>query len=343
MDLVNKSLNSLGLEISPTKTQLFDYNLTNKIKFDLFGFTFLYVPYSKIAQGGIIKRSDIVHNKQLRIHKISNTGGTHLIYPSTKSFAKIKELVKNSIKELKHRPVFEVILKVNSIIRGWVNYFAWSLASRRLSQLEHFVFKLFKKSLINKFRKRGIYRINWVMKEFFLCNTDANTKSLKSPYKRRWHLHAKYPTTQNNKKRFKDVIWLLLPTKMYRIVPISDNALSPKVRIVPYYIIPEEYNKNQVKLVDKRIINSDYKKKLYLLQKGICPHCHLSLDLNQFNNIETSFWLIEDQLEIHHIKPIAVGNTLSSTEHQFFNKIDNLVLLHKECHYEITYSNQFTI
>jgi len=40
--------------------------------------------------------------------------------------------------------------------------------------------------------------------------------------------------------------------------------------------------------------------------------------------------------EIHHIIPIAVGKESGPIGHAQSNKLKNLQLLHKECHFEIT-------
>jgi hypothetical protein len=335
---IEQCLNKIGLNLSLAKTQLLYYNILNKIKFDLLGFTFLYVPYNKIKKSGILTSSSTINKKTKKAITINNTGGTHLIYPSEKSFKNIKLKVKTIIKELNHLTVFEVVRNLNLILKGWINYFAWSLASKRLSQLDHYIFKIFKKQLIKKFRKRGIFRIKWVMNEFFLCSTDKNdAKNIKSPYLRKWHLHVKYPETQNNQKRLKDMLWLLLCTKTYKIIPISDNALSPRVRKLPYYFATTNYINSHLKILASRMNSFDYKKQLYLKQKGICPECNSPLFLQEFNSENNLTWLNEEYLELHHVKPIAVGNKLSKKEHMLYNKKENLVLLHKECHYNLTY------
>lgn len=119
--LISSAFLTIGLEISQFKTQLFHYDLYNKVKFDLFGFTFYYLPYGKHKKGGIIARSDVLNKKSL---KSNTTGGSHFIYPSNKSFNKIKFAVKSEIETLRHKTIFEVIRNVNSIIGSWVNYFA---------------------------------------------------------------------------------------------------------------------------------------------------------------------------------------------------------------------------
>jgi hypothetical protein len=114
---VKDSLKLVGLEISDSKTQVMIYRSNERIKFNYFGFTFLYIPKNKVRIGGIITRDGY------RDERISMKGtGTHLIYPSRESYKKIK--IKETINELKHSTVIKVINKVNPIIRGWVGYFA---------------------------------------------------------------------------------------------------------------------------------------------------------------------------------------------------------------------------
>lgn len=66
-------------------------------------------------------------------------------------------------------------------------------------------------------------------------------------------------------------------------------------------------------------INNNLKGKLYKSQKGICPVCSYTIDLN---TIMYSFKPV-----IHHKMPISKGGSRGS--------MSNLVLIHKGCHMEV--------
>jgi len=110
--LITRALSTIGLEESQYHTQLYHYDLYNKIKFDLFGFTFLYIPYSKHKKGGIFSRSGVFNLKS------KTTRGSLFLYPSNMSFNKIKSAIKSEIQTLRHKTVFEVIRNVNNLLRS---------------------------------------------------------------------------------------------------------------------------------------------------------------------------------------------------------------------------------
>jgi 5-methylcytosine-specific restriction endonuclease McrA len=83
----------------------------------------------------------------------------------------------------------------------------------------------------------------------------------------------------------------------------------------------------------------NYKEKLFIKQKGICPHCNLALA----NSDKNDFYLdiFGNSLEIHHKNEIAKMQKISKNAHKASNLLNNLVLLHKACHLEITLKSDF--
>jgi 5-methylcytosine-specific restriction endonuclease McrA len=175
-----------------------------------------------------------------------------------------------------------------------------------------------------------------------ICNTKKiKDVSVVSPFGRRWQVHVKLLANKDNKKRFKKVLYLHLATKCWKVSQISKCILGSKVRVKPYYIAKQEYIKMQVALTRSRAISKDFKSMLFIKQEGICTECSLPLDLYVFSQNETTRLEYYDssQIEIHHVKPIAEGNRLGGKIHKEYNDFNNLVLLHKDCHYNITYNH----
>lgn len=177
-----------------------------------------------------------------------------------------------------------------------------------------------------------------------LCNTKKiKDVSVVSPYGRRWHVHVKLLQSQDNKKRFKKVLFLNLASKIWKIILIISNIIPPKLKFTPYYIDPGAYIDFQVQITKKRINNSDYRRLLFIKQRGICCHCSTPLVSNEYNlvndDIVDSILDLDSQTEIHHVTSIAVGMSAGLKKHVQLNKLENLQLLHKDCHSEITFNS----
>ena len=331
---VSDRLKSVGLELAIAKSQIFKYKNSNieKIKFNYLGFTFLYVPNKHIKKGGIITRNDSTTVRK------KNLEGTHLVYPSSKFYSNVKIKAKTILKKLKHNTVVEVINEMNSLIRGWTNYFSWSLAYRRLSSLNHYLVKRFKKELIKKFKLRGVRRVKWVVRQFLLCKTTKfHDAAVTSPHNIKWHVHAKLPNTHKNKKRRNTYLFLALPDLIWKVIPITSCIIPLQLRSAPYYLNISKFFALHTSILQLRNFSLDYKKLLFIRQNGICPECNLHLALPEINKAPTTPWMSElDPSEIHHIKPFSKGYKLGSKLHESYDSLKNLVLLHKECHFILT-------
>jgi RNA-directed DNA polymerase len=82
----------------------------------------------------------------------------------------------------------------------------------------------------------------------------------------------------------------------------------------PYLLNEADYKKlcSRIKYVTELNVR---RIKLWNKQKGICPICLNPLYL--------------EEIEVHHVKPVKSGRS---------DKLSNLLLLHKVCHKQITYS-----
>ena len=331
LNAVSNSLLKFGLNISKKKSQVIDYSDGKLIKFKYLGFYFVCIPTKHIKRGGILSRYDDITNR-----KFSKTqNGTYLVYPSSEKFRNIKSKCKSLIRLLLKGSLIEVLNKINPVIRGFGNYYAWSNSYNRLRTLDGLLFRYFKKYLIRKFRNRGVRRPIWVAKKFLICKTKSDpTGRFTSPYNLKWHPHTKLVNNKDNRKRFKNVLFLIMPSKVTKILPITRAILPKNLRTQPYYLVEEKFASNSAALYSKRINTDNYKEKLFIKQKGICPHCKLALANSHKNDF--SLDVFGNDLEIHHNDEIAEMQKISKSAHKAANFFNNLVLLHKTCHLEIT-------
>ena len=331
---IESALNSYGLELAMHKTQFIDYSKVGekRIKFDYLGFTFNYIPKNKIRSGGILSR----YNRIMAIKE--NLMGSHLLYPKKESFKNIKIKLKKCINKLQRLSVFEVINDINATLRRWVNYYGWANAEFMLRHIDQLIYKRTKAKLIKKFCKRGNYRVLWVMQKYFICNTKEKKDSkVHSPKGLRWHLHTIYPASYNKNKRLKTHFWLLFATNIWELKPINICLIPATFKNIPYYLCKNKYAEMYASIIKKRTNNKDFKFQLYASQKGICPYCKLSLENTNFNYKTTTWSTDLDTLEVHHIKSLAEGAKLSKKLHKKYDSFKNVILLHRECHIEITH------
>ena len=139
---------------------------------------------------------------------------------------------------------------------------------------------------------------------------------------------------KNNHKRFKNVLFLIMPSKVAKILPITSAILSKNLRTKPYYLVEDKFANNSATLYSRRINTDNFKEKLFIKQKGICPHCKLALANSDKNDFLLD--IFGNDLEIHHKNEIAKMQKISKSAHKAANSFNNLVLLHKTCHLEIT-------
>ena len=330
-----EQLKEANLKISDSKS-IFIRHDKNKEKFDYLGFTFLYVSVNKIRPGGIITRADDVTKRR----NTSTNLGTYLVYPNSKGFGEIKSKCKDAIRKLRRWDVMSVFNLVNLILRGYSDYYCWSNGYNRLKSLEGQMVMYLKRYLIKKFKKRGIIKPVWVAQNFLVCKqseeSDVNfiyrgkPSQVKSPYNLKWHPHVILPDTLDNRKRDKKVLFLVLPTKVNKILPIKTCILPVKIRNNPYYLDSDIYSSFWADIKKKRLSNQNYYDILYIRQKGICAKCRLPLTDSP---IKQEDW---NKLEIHHVESIAKTFKKGGIHHKRANYIFNLQLLHIECHTEIT-------
>lgn len=149
----------------------------------------------------------------------------------------------------------------------------------------------------------------------------------------------------------KKVLFLVYPSKAYKILPITTCTLSKNLRKTPYYLCYKEFAKRTALILNRRLPDNSFKNKLFIKQKGLCGECNLPLTESEppghKNIFESQSYKDEDyksdndMLEIHHIKPIAEGykTTQKLQDHEksgISRGIFDSSGLHQKCHQLLT-------
>lgn len=170
---------------------------------------------------------------------------------------------------------------------------------------------------------------------FLVCKTLSDSRGkFTSPYNLKWHPHIKLIKSKDNIKRFKKVLFLIMPSKATKILPITSVILPFKLSIHPYYLVDSKFAANYAKLYSKRIYTNNYEEKLFIKQKGICPHCKLALADSHINDFLLD--IFANALEVHYKDKSAEMPKIPQSVHKEANSFNNLTLLHKSCHFELT-------
>ena len=99
----------------------------------------------------------------LRQYK-TNSGMKLLIKPSKASVKKAKETIKNVFIQLRGRPVGDLIMKLNPIIRGIGNYWSGEVSKKIFSNLDNFIWIKIRKYLKNLHDHKPF---KWIFKRYF--------------------------------------------------------------------------------------------------------------------------------------------------------------------------------
>lgn len=150
-----------GLSINTEKTVLLD--LSQKSRFEWLGYTYLVVPKREV------RSTHLISTGQRFLRQKKGVNQSLLInYITDRNFSKIKTELKAVVKKLKHLPLDPVVFEINAVLRGVALFYSFGNNSARLDYLRHYVDRLFWRTLVEKYRYKGVRRPRWVAKTFFL-------------------------------------------------------------------------------------------------------------------------------------------------------------------------------
>jgi RNA-directed DNA polymerase len=295
---IDSFLATRGLARNKIKSKTIKWS--NNAKFNYLGFTFHYILNKN-------KRSKVTGQRKHGQHYVR--AGLY-VYPEKSKVQDFKTKIKEVFKTNLNSSPYRVIKILNPIIRGWGNYFNVGI-TKTLANLDHFIWRRSWRYLCRKYKK--------VSKRIL---TERYYKGTITPYGRAWHFHGiKINSTTDTLKRKGIYAWIVL--LVFTGTPIPAQMFAPSKNLIDgnFYIDEQAFTDYNLNIYELRHNKSKYVNKyslLYKNQNGICPICNQGL--GYFNSTD---------LEIHHLKRVS---DTPLGEMKDLNKVENLQLLHKECH-----------
>lgn len=217
---------------------------------------------------------------------------TSIVIPSKKSVQAIKDKLKISFRKYIGRPASLLIREANSIIRGWCNYHKWVNSNQTFRSLDHFMYQQY----VRFMKRRHAHKSwKWLLNKYIKTETNNRTKKTGIPttYTSNWCFYEGQLTLTK---------FLGTSLENYSSIRYGSNPLNPADST--YFL--ERKSKGKFKkgsLIDKLVDT----------QKGFCPVCG--------GDLVRDDW--DEPLHVHHLIHRKSGGD---------NKIDNLMVLHEECH-----------
>lgn len=298
---IKEFLKQRGLNINEDKSKL--YKWSNNVKFNYLGFTFHYITKTKRS-----RITEQMSNKGTKLR-----GGLY-VYPCDFKIKTFKMKIKSILRNINMSP-YRIIQELNPIIRGWGNYFGIGTL-RIFSRIDHYIWYRTWRYLTRKYKK--VSRKILIQRYY---------QGIENPSKRLWHFHGTWEKASNDTKLRKgNVSWLLLLSKLVKGIPAHMLRAPQKMLNTPIYIDSTPYEEWSTYIFERRNSgkSSNNWSDLYKKQKGVCMVCEESLG-----------YLLEESLEIHHVKPLS-----ENKENKSVNDITNLWLIHKSCHKQITVTSR---
>lgn len=298
---VEKFLKERGLWLSPEKTKILNIERGDELHF--LGYVFKYRENWKLKYS-FFK------------HRIGKQGLA--LYPSKEKVSKIIATLKQTIFSSLNLSGYELISRLNPIIRGWSMYFNMGESSTFKGYIRYALYKYIWKWAHLKHPRWGKKSIaTW----YFLASKEIPDTETDN----KWTFRA----LTNSQSRYSDnagkAKYLLSPH-------LAATTISGRICNIPKGIVEiHAYSDEVEKLIayqDKINLTSlgkgqGLKGKLLVRQKGLCAHCNRSL-IYRHDGTE----LAPGMLDINHITPISAKGSKSSMK--------NMELVHQWCHRIIT-------
>lgn len=197
----------------------------------------------------------------------------------------IGNLIKNSTSL-----TFEQLIRIlNPKLRGWANYYRYVVSKKTFSKVRNFVLEAIWRFLKRRHPQKGI---KWIRKKYFTTVDNDN------------YVPFSQYVNRKGKKTIIKLVNIAKDIPIVRFVKVK-GANSPFDPDLQDYWSKRNHSQGKT-----RFAKGSKLERIYNREKGICPICGENITL-------------EDDFELHHIKPIKDGGT---------NSEDNLVFLHKQCH-----------
>lgn len=223
-----------------------------------------------------------------------------VIQPSRSSIKAFRNKVRRLLGELKTAPQEMVIGKLNPVIRGWANYHRHVISSRIFSAMDTWIWERVWHWCCRLHPKKNRH---WIANRYFAREEtrswvfQASKRVVKGKIVDR-------PGCQDGKRPYPTLL-KMADTPIVRHVKIRQDAN-------PYDPEQELYFEERWKRKLKRGLRG-IPRSLWERQEGICPRCKQQLDLHRS-------W------DVHRVRYRCHGGS---------DKLDNLELLHPNCHRQL--------
>jgi RNA-directed DNA polymerase len=310
---VKEFLKIRGLEIHLNKSKTIYFKIN--APFNFLGYTFVYLIRTNNIRSKFLMR-------YIREYRLEGRPRLY-VYPSTLKYDNIKLKIKNILRSNYNTTIFQLISKLNPIIRGWVNYYSFSNSGGTLTSFRKFMYCRLKIYLIKKHKKASI---RWLMKQYFLLNSLPEQYSLKPKLllkvnpgilKNKWTFFGlAFKDSNGNFYDEPRINILLWPNKIKKLVTATLFAPSRELLKSNYYLNKELWNEEIAKLQKHHFsFKTTLWETLYTRDGNFCYLCKDTL-IDDINDMNTD-------THVHHIKPWSKDKTYD---------VDNLALVHANCH-----------
>lgn len=297
MPLIREWLKERGLELNEEKTAI--RNIRDE------GFSFLGFDIRQM-KGRNLREGSNEYNRLVNARKGKTPEGKRgrtipnakpkdtpvfscIIKPGKKEIKAFMKEIKDTIKKSGNMTFEQLLRKLNPKLRGWANYYRYVVSKKIFNKVGKYILHSIVLLLKRRHPDKGI---KWIQKRYF-TTIDRNN----------WVPFAEYKTRKGRTARF-TLVNISKDIPIIRFVKVKGNhsPLDPSLK--------EYWAKRNASNGKTRFASRSKLEHIFNREKGICPICteHITLD---------------DEFELHHIKPVNNGGT---------NHPDNLVFLHKECH-----------
>lgn len=325
MPSIKKFLEKRGLKLNLKKTKVFKLSDKNA-QLDFLGYTFKYNIKWKI-------KSHIFYSRHAGSHGIA-------LYPNKVKMHNFIAKIKFIFKKSNNLDAYNLIAKLNPILREWSSYYNMSNSSHYRNTVRNALYRLtwkWAKKKHKRWGKKAIANTYFLQKAEEQNDFSGTQKPEMEKKVSRTRKYLKFKNTKwvfygKSKSRSR---YNISKSKTIYLVDVTNisQLLSSKHFVLPKNLLTTHgYHPNYMKLVTFNTnlkfkstgFDSSFKQRLLKRQNDLCPYCQESL-------LECESLYGTSSLHIHHIKPIFKGGSRDD--------ISNMELLHSWCHYEIDHKN----
>jgi len=303
---VEAFLGERGLVLSPEKTKVLSVRRSEPI--DFLGYTLKYIPRISHKYG-------LFHDR---------TGRPGIAcYPQKKKVMAILAKLKDIIGKSTNLNAYELIAKLNPIIRGWTQYFHLSQSYMARNRINTVLYRLLMRWAQKKHPRWGKKHIAIY---YFMQNRKLNLDTIENGGDHQgnsntWVFWGRtWNKTIHNESEGGKTIELLNPTQIIATIRAGRYRIPEALELIHAYHPQSDrlidFNYSMSKLVMQG--NNSYKAKLLIRQKGLCGLCETTLldENGEFNYDGSS--------HIHHLEARAKKGAKGL--------LKNMMLVHAQCH-----------